>query len=508
MQLNPTRAEIATAAALYADKGAKEVADKLKKRIGEIESVHGQLAENYAWSKVTKLQGTDDDKRNAFRLMNADCAALRDRMREIQQLDANTETLDRAAEIVARNGGSRPANPVDRAEAQRLAAMPPSDLERYQMTRFLRVAAEEAGIELAGPNEDGREPSIVTAIADRTNGVSKLRIPLDMLVGPRQPLNVLTGGSSGMEGGGTTPGADGGFSIYPPMSDLTVALPFPPTMVMDKVRRVRTGSNSFVYRAQTSGMQLVVTDADAAAAAKAGGWTAENNAGAEIKPKWETQTSPVVKCLAYAQVTEEQVEDGEDVDMLIADQLRRELRNSVERDLLLGTGSNNRTNGLFGVAGFTDVAYANPGANLTSYGMDEISKGIFTVMKDVWMMPDCVVMHPLDWHELSTTRDDQGRLQFMDPTEAAAQRIFGLPVVFTPWMKADLTQGNVGIGAFGTAALIADRRDVMLARTDAHDQNFTKDVMTIKANVRLAVARLYNQGFYRVTDFKGKRQGA
>ena len=509
MQLNPTKAEIAEAAKAWEAKGAKEVSAALRDKIGEIEAVHEQLSQDYNWDKVTKLGGEKNDKRDAFRKMNAECAALRDRMREIQQIDSTIDARDRASEISERNGGSRPPTAAERAEVERLAALPPSELQAHQTKRFLREAAAQANIEVAG---EGRgKDSIVYAIANRTHGVERLSIPLDYMIGPRlgDPVNVLTGGTAGDRGGGSAIGT-AGFSIYPPMTDTLIRTPFPPTMVMDLVRRLSTRSNLYVYRAQTSDVpQLEDPDADDAAHAKAAGWTVENNEGQEISPKWETQTSPVVKCLAYAEITEEQIEDGEDVDGLVADQLRLELRNSVERDLLQGTGNNGRMNGIFGVSGYTNFAYANPGANLTSYGMDEISKGMFTIMKDVWMMPDRVVMHPLDWHALSTTRDEDGRLQFMDPTEAAAQRVFGLPVVFSAHMNlASGNQGNVGLGAFGSAAAIVDRREVQIARTDAHDENFTKDVMTIKASVRVAAARFYDNAFYRITGFQGKRAGA
>ena len=59
-----------------------------------------------------------------------------------------------------------------------------------------------------------------------------------------------------------------------------------------------------------------------------------------------------------------------------------------------------------------------------------------TIMSNVWMMPDHVVMHPLDWHSLSTTRGTDGHLQFMEPAEVAQKRVLGLPVILSPYMKS------------------------------------------------------------------------
>ena len=276
MQLNPTKADIEEAAKAYEAKGADTIKPLLKEKIGEIEAVHEQLSESYDWSKVTKLDGTSDDKRNAFRKMNADMCALRDRMREIQGIEASLDAKDRAEEIAERNGGSRPANPRANAEAERLAQMPPSDRERHNSTRFLRMAAEQAGIELTG---DGKgKDSIVWNIAQRNGGVEKINIPLDYLIGPRAPQNVLTGGgpgSGGATGGGSNSGgADGGWSIYPPMTDLLIEQIWPPILIMDVVRRLSTRSNLYVYRKQTNSVPQIpiAGDADRFGTREAAGW--------------------------------------------------------------------------------------------------------------------------------------------------------------------------------------------------------------------------------------------
>ena len=505
MTLNPTRREIAEAAKAYENKGGDQIKPLLKKQIGEVGEVYDQLTEQCDWSKVTKLDGDADSKRDAFRGMNAHLAALRDRMREIQEVESSVDAADRADEIAERNGGSRPSSRASNDEAQRLASMAPSDRERMATTRFLTLAAEQSNMDTSSPTMVGKE-SISYRIANKVDGVDHLDIPLDYLVGPRAPRNVLTSGQAGASGGGSQIGTSG-FSIYPPMTDMIVALPFPPTRIMDIVRRQRTSSNLYVYRAQTSPIQLDYADADNANTRQTKtGWRGENEAGQEIGPKWETQSSAVQKCLAYAEITDEQIEDGEDVDALVAEQLMFELRNAVERDLLIGPGGDKRMTGLLNGVG--TEAQAAGTATVPTWGLDMISKASMTIMQDVWMMPDRVVMTPLAWHSLSTARDNDGRLQFMDPTEAAALRVLGLPVVLSPFTSE--TKGNanttVGIGAFSTAAALVDRRDVRIARTDAHDANFTKDVITIKASVRVANARYYAKAFRTVTDFGGRKQ--
>ena len=341
------------------------------------------------------------------------------------------------------------------------------------------------------------------------NGVDKLEVPLDYLIGPRRPVNVMTQGDApGALGGGSNPGAEGGFSIYPPMTDTLVPLPFPTPAVMDLVRRLRTQSNTFVYRYQSTDSQLPLGATDNAATAKAAGFVEEGAAGQEIKPAWKTARAPVVKALAFAEVTEEQIEDGEDVDTLISEQLQLELRNTVERDLMLGSGNNERMEGLLvGLGSGQTTAMPAGSSTKPIWGFDYISQAIFQIVKDLWFMPDAVVMDPLAWSALSTARTSQGQLQFMDPTEAAQMRVLGLPVILSPYTAHTNPHQTVAVGAWARGAALVDRRDVTLSRTDSHSTRFVEDVVTIKGSVRIANARFYDKAFRTITAFDGRKAG-
>ena len=194
-----------------------------------------------------------------------------------------------------------------------------------------------------------------------------------------------------------------------------------------------------------------------------------------------------------------------DVDGRATTVLINEVRTNLEEVVMIGTGADKQPSGLFGAAGFTAVAQPDAAANKPTYGLDSISLACFTIMKDVWEMPDFIVMHPLDWHEITTARDDDGNLQFMHPTEAALMRILGIPVILSPFTAPNAAQGNVCLGAFRMNAALVDRRDLTIARTNVHDANFTKDVITIKGSVRAAVARFRDKAFAKVTSFNGKK---
>ena len=84
-----------------------------------------------------------------------------------------------------------------------------------------------------------------------------------------------------------------------------------------------------------------------------------------------------MKCLAYAEITEEQIEDGEDVDGLVAEQLRRELRNQSRSSCCTARGRTVACRASSDPALHTD-ALAVPTVGPTgavSYGFDMISQG-------------------------------------------------------------------------------------------------------------------------------------
>ena len=412
-------------------KGRDEVAEALKDRIGKAETIHEQLTADYDWSKAVGLDGDDKNtKRDNFRMLNAELAALRDRMRDIQGIDRSLEAKDRASEIAERNGGSRPSEGAANETANAIQRVPPEVRQRERLIGWLRQAAEHGGEKFLPEGDGNGQDSMIVRIAnDLQGGIDKASVALDRIIGPQAPVNVLTAGIG-------APGAEGGMTIWPDYSDRVVEAIWPPIRVMDILPRERCMTSQWKYMKrddpETRLLQPGGSDNTDAKKATARGWRDENEAGAEIKPKWVEESVDIEKIIAYFEVTEEQIEDGNDVDGRATRVLINEIRTNLEEALMIGVGGAEPT-GLFSKSGFTEVAHAAAASGKTNWGLDYISLALFTIMKDVWEMPDYIVMHPLDWHELTTARDRDGRLQFMHPTEAAMMRILGTPVILSPF---------------------------------------------------------------------------
>src|SRR3546814_2014836 len=94
------------------------------------------------------------------------------------------------------------------------------------------------------------------------------------------------------------------------------------------------------------------------------------------------------------------------------------------------------------------------------------------------------VLNPIDWAEIELTKITDGGYLFANPQNDSQPRLWGLPVVETQAMTA----GNFLTGAFRLGAQIFDRQDARVEVSTEDSDNFRKNLVTILAEERLALA--------------------
>ena len=94
------------------------------------------------------------------------------------------------------------------------------------------------------------------------------------------------------------------------------------------------------------------------------------------------------------------------------------------------------------------------------------------------------VLNPIDWATIELTKDTQGRYIIGDPAEAITPRIWNLPVVATQAQA----QNRFLTGAFDIAAQVFDRMEIEVLLSTENVDDFEKNMMTIRAEERLALA--------------------
>ncbi len=95
-----------------------------------------------------------------------------------------------------------------------------------------------------------------------------------------------------------------------------------------------------------------------------------------------------------------------------------------------------------------------------------------------------IVLNPVDWARVETLKDSNGRYIIGDPTGQRPQVLWNLPVVDSD----AIAEGHFLVGAFDRAAQVFDREDANVQVSTEDGDNFTKNMVTIRAEERIALA--------------------
>jgi HK97 family phage major capsid protein len=148
-----------------------------------------------------------------------------------------------------------------------------------------------------------------------------------------------------------------------------------------------------------------------------------------------------------------------------------------EDEILNSTGANGELNGLVNQA----TAFTGGATNQTA--LDTLLKAFLQVSLSEYEA-SAVVLHPTDWTNICLLKDTQGRYLFSDPHSMEAPRVWGKSVVATQ----SKTVGTFLVGAFDLGAAIYDREGISIRVSDQHSDFFTRNLVAILCEARLALA--------------------
>ena len=188
-----------------------------------------------------------------------------------------------------------------------------------------------------------------------------------------------------------------------------------------------------------------------------------------------------VRTLAHWVLASKQVlSDVPQLQSYVDQRLRYGLMYVEEQQILAGDGTGQNLFGLIPQA----TAYAF--ATLSVSGdtkIDRLHRAIQQV-RIAEYRASALVLNPNDWADLQVTKDGQGRYIWADPAVNNGQNLWGLPVVDTNAMAA----GKFMTGAFNMAAQVFDREDAAVEVSTEDGDNFRRNMVTILAEERLALA--------------------
>lgn len=205
-----------------------------------------------------------------------------------------------------------------------------------------------------------------------------------------------------------------------------------------------------------------------------------------------TLATQAVQTLAhFIPASKQVIEDSPSLQSFINGRLMYGLKLKEETQLLLGSNANGELNGIHTQA----TAYTVQSPQLTNE-IDIIREMIKQAHVSEYM-PDAIIMNPQDWYDIDVRKvgSSDDRYVVGNPREMSVARLWGLPVVITN----SLTSGQVVVGNFALGAEIKDRGQATVEMSLENQDNFEKNMVTIRAEERIALVVYRTEAFIKAT---------
>ena len=211
---------------------------------------------------------------------------------------------------------------------------------------------------------------------------------------------------------------------------------------------------------------------------------AEGSSKAESALTWSLVNMPVSTVAHWIKISKQLAADAPALAAYVNTRMRYGVNQKVDTQLVVGDGTAPNISGTYDSGNFTAHGYANAALGSTLKKLVLFRK----VIADLYAAgfpPDAIVLNPADWAtieiELFTTAAGQ---TLYNVNSAGQAFLFGLPVIQALGMAADTFQ----IGRFSEAYMLYNREGVVVEMSDSDSDNFTKNLITLRAERRLALA--------------------
>lgn len=246
---------------------------------------------------------------------------------------------------------------------------------------------------------------------------------------------------------------------------------FQPLVLESLFPSLPTGSNAIEFTKEAS-----FTNSAAEAA--------EGAAKAESALTWSLVNMPISTVAHWIKISRQLAMDNAALAAYVDSRMRYGVNRRVETQLAVGDGTAPNISGIFDSGNYTAHGYLSGALGSTLAKFVLIRK----VIGDLYAAgypADGILLNPVDWATMETEllTVAAGQVPFNYAADGTP-RLFGLPVVQSVGVTAD----TFAVGAFRMAGTIHNREGVVVELSDSDSDNFTKNLVTIRAERRLALA--------------------
>lgn len=212
---------------------------------------------------------------------------------------------------------------------------------------------------------------------------------------------------------------------------------------------------------------------------------AESVAKPETDLTWSLVNMPVSTIAHWIKISRQLAADNAALAAYVNARMTYGVNRRVETQLVSGNGTAPNISGFLNAGNFTAHGYADAALGTVLKRLVLIRR-IIGDLQNAGYQPDGIVLNPVDWAsiECDLMVQGSGNTARVSVDVVGRPTLFGLPVV----TSVGMTQDNVAVGAFAQASMIYNREGVVVELSDSDSDNFTRNLVTVRAERRLALA--------------------
>jgi HK97 family phage major capsid protein len=281
----------------------------------------------------------------------------------------------------------------------------------------------------------------------------------------------------------------GGQLVAPQLLPGIVPLLFQPLTIADLLASGTTTSSSLSYVIEAAFNDNTAT-------------VAEKGAKPQLDLTLARRQDNVSKIANIAKVTDEMFQDAEQFQAYLSQRMVFGVQRAEEAQLLNGSGTAPNLQGILNRTGLAPAVVTAAGLTAVK-AMEGIFNQITQLRAVSFVEPDAVVIHPTDWQTIRLGKDNQGQYYaggpftgaYGNPGPSNTANIWGLKAVIT----TAIAQGTVLVGNFQQSAQVFRRNGITVEMTNSNVDDFQNNLVTLRAEERLALAVYRPAGFGKVT---------
>jgi HK97 family phage major capsid protein len=186
--------------------------------------------------------------------------------------------------------------------------------------------------------------------------------------------------------------------------------------------------------------------------------------------------APVVTLAHFILVSRQVLDDAPMLESYINGRLMYGLKLEEEDEILNGDGQVGTIDGLMHQATGFNRSAAGTKIDILRRSMTQLMLSEYPV--------EAFVLNPIDWEDIELTKDTQGRYVIANPQSLLGPTLWGRPVIVTN----SQTQGQFLTSNFTLGAMLWDRQQASVELSREDSDNFRRNMVTILAEERLALA--------------------